>query len=229
MPASSGSAAGSAIARTARSKRILTGEEQAVARMIDRMRSGPSNARIDDFVVEEFGAGEPRPLRGPALTRERIAHQDRVVALGRGGDQRDRAADQLLDAADIFDRPRRQVGPAARAARSIPSSLRFPRRPARPAPGRRSAAADSRTSCRRSCSRCRCFTVSKPSSTSSLVSATPVTPLTATAWRTSTASNQPQRRWRPVTVPNSWPRSPSFWPISSSSSVGKGPEPTRVV
>src|SRR5438270_1376374 len=73
------------------------------------------------------------------------------------------------------------------------------------------------------------FTVSKPSSTSSLVSATPVTPLTATAWRTSTASDQPQRRLRPVTVPNSCPRSPSFWPTSLSCSVGKGPEPTRGV
>ena len=57
----------------------------------------------------------------------------------------------------------------------------------------------------------------------------PVTPLTATAWRTSTASNQPQRRLRPVTVPNSWPRSPSFCPTSLSCSVGNGPEPTRVV
>ena len=48
----------------------------------------------------------------------------------------------------------------------------------------------------------------KPSSTSSLVSAMPSMPATLTAWRTSTASNQPQRRLRPVTVPNSWPRSP---------------------
>src|SRR5947209_9064371 len=73
------------------------------------------------------------------------------------------------------------------------------------------------------------FTVSKPSSTSSLVSATPVTPLTATAWRTSTASNQPQRRLRPVTVPNSCPRSPSLVPTSLSCSLGNGPDPTRVV
>ena len=33
-------------------------------------------------------------------------------------------------------------------------------------------------------------------------------PLVRTVWRTSTASNQPQRRGRPVTVPNSRPRSP---------------------
>jgi acylphosphatase len=31
----------------------LTGEEGDVARMIDRMRRGPSNARVDDIVVEE--------------------------------------------------------------------------------------------------------------------------------------------------------------------------------
>jgi hypothetical protein len=50
---------------------------------------------------------------------------------------------------------------------------------------------------------------SRPSSTSSLVSAIPVTPATAQLCRTSTASNQPHRRLRPVTVPNSRPRSPS--------------------
>ena len=38
------------------------------------------------------------------------------------------------------------------------------------------------------------LTVSNPSSTSSLVNAIPVTPLIAHDWRTSTASNQPQRR-----------------------------------
>ena len=36
----------------------------------------------------------------------------------------------------------------------------------------------------------------------------PVIPEVRTVWRTSTASNQPQRRGRPVTVPNSLPRSP---------------------
>ena len=50
---------------------------------------------------------------------ERIAHQDRVVALRAGREQRDRRLDQLLDAADIFDRGRRQVGPGARAARAL--------------------------------------------------------------------------------------------------------------
>ena len=70
---------------------------------------------------------------------------------------------------------------------------------------------------------------SKPSRTSSLVKAMPSMPEVFTVWRTSTASNQPQRRGRPVTVPNSWPRSPSNWPTESVSSLGKGPPPTRVV
>ena len=42
-------------------------------------------------------------------------------------------------------------------------------------------------------------------------------------------SNQPQRRGRPVTEPNSLPMVARRVPISSTSSVGNGPEPTRVV
>ncbi len=37
----------------------LTGEESAVMRMIERMRSGPSNARVEEFVVED---AEPEAL-----------------------------------------------------------------------------------------------------------------------------------------------------------------------
>ena len=36
----------------------LAGEEEAVGRMIERMRNGPSNARVDDVEVEE-AAPEP--------------------------------------------------------------------------------------------------------------------------------------------------------------------------
>ena len=43
------------------------------------------------------------------------------------------------------------------------------------------------------------------------------------------ASNHPQRRGRPVVTPRSPPMVRSFSPSSSRSSVGKGPEPTRVV
>ena len=35
----------------------LTGEEDAVARMIERLRSGPSNARVEDVLVEDSEPG----------------------------------------------------------------------------------------------------------------------------------------------------------------------------
>ncbi len=50
-----------------------------------------------------------------------------------------------------------------------------------------------------------------------------------TARRIATASNQPQRRGRPVTAPNSCPTRERCSPVSSNSSVGNGPAPTRVV
>ena len=43
------------------------------------------------------------------------------------------------------------------------------------------------------------------------------------------ASYHPVRRRRPVVVPYSWPCSARNSPHSSKSSVGNGPEPTRVV
>ena len=56
-----------------------------------------------------------------------------------------------------------------------------------------------------------------------------VTPLTRVAYRAITASNQPQRRARPVVTPYSPPVLRRCSPCSSFSSVGNGPEPTRVV
>jgi hypothetical protein len=41
--------------------------------------------------------------------------------------------------------------------------------------------------------------------------------------RSATASNQPVRRARPVTAPNSWPTRDRCSPSSSNSSVGNGP------
>ena len=73
------------------------------------------------------------------------------------------------------------------------------------------------------------LTVSNPSSTSSLVSAISVRLFSRTAWRSITQSSQPARRRRPVTVPYSRPTSISVSPSASSSSVGNGPAPTRVV
>ena len=135
-----------------------------------------------------------------------------------------RALDQLLDAADIFDRLRRQVGPGARAARRFAASPRSSRRSAR----RRACAAgwpaDSRALAVELVARRRRLISSKPSRMSSLVSAMPSMPETcARSGAPGTASNQPQRRLRPVTVPNSRPRSPMRSPISSCSSVGNGP------
>ena len=54
-------------------------------------------------------------------------------------------------------------------------------------------------------------------------------PLIFAACSTTSASNQPQRRGRPVVAPNSPPTVRSFSPSSSNSSVGNGPSPTRVV
>ena len=54
-------------------------------------------------------------------------------------------------------------------------------------------------------------------------------PFTLVEYRAMTASNHPQRRGRPVVTPYSPPALRSHSPPSSSSSVGKGPSPTRVV
>src|SRR5438132_12433931 len=70
---------------------------------------------------------------------------------------------------------------------------------------------------------------SRPSSTSSLVSANASRPLIRTPYRTATASYQPHRRGRPVTAPYSLPLSRNRLPNSPRSSVGSGPSPTRVV
>ena len=68
-----------------------------------------------------------------------------------------------------------------------------------------------------------------PSITSNLVIHIPVMPLIWIERFKAAASNQPQRRARPVTEPNSWPRLAKPAPTSSNNSVGNGPEPTRVV
>ncbi|OGW80654.1 MAG: hypothetical protein A2Z83_09640 [Omnitrophica bacterium GWA2_52_8] len=68
-----------------------------------------------------------------------------------------------------------------------------------------------------------------PDSTSSFVTASSVNPLIRTAYCAMIASNQPQRRGRPVVDPNS---PPFFWILSIKAGenwVGKGPSPTRVV
>src|SRR5699024_3345236 len=73
------------------------------------------------------------------------------------------------------------------------------------------------------------FNVSIPVSTSSEFKERSVIPLTRRAWRTTTLSNQPTRRGRPVVVPYSRPTSRIWSPTSSFNSVANGPSPTRVV
>ena len=68
-----------------------------------------------------------------------------------------------------------------------------------------------------------------PSSTSSLVMHRPSTPLSCSERLSAGISSHPQRRGRPVTEPNSLPRLASRGAMSSVSSVGNGPVPTRVV
>src|SRR5690606_7439571 len=73
------------------------------------------------------------------------------------------------------------------------------------------------------------FISSKLLRTSSLVIAASVMPFIIAEYLRRNASNQPHLRGRPVVAPNSAPTCLSFSPVSSSSSVGKGPFPTRVV
>src|SRR5699024_230994 len=68
-----------------------------------------------------------------------------------------------------------------------------------------------------------------PVKTSKQLSERSVIPLTLLACLTTTLSNQPTRRGRPVVVPYSRPTSRIWSPTSPLSSVGNGPSPTRVV
>src|ERR1017187_6151956 len=67
------------------------------------------------------------------------------------------------------------------------------------------------------------------SRTSSLVTTRLSKPLIMAAYCISGTSNQPQRRGRPVTEPNSLPRLRIWSPQESKASVGNGPPPTRVM
>src|SRR5260370_6417904 len=74
----------------------------------------------------------PTPTGARAACAERVSHrsigkgiadEDGVLALRAGREKGDRRLDQLLDAADILDRGRRQIGPAARPARRLRPAL----------------------------------------------------------------------------------------------------------
>ena len=163
------------------------------------------------------------------LIMKRVSNKYRIVAFRAGGQQRNRRADQLFDITHIFDSP----APGVRSSCghrpwSLPNLPAF-RRSASPWLAALDPPEDNRLLRRPAHNPVQTLISSRPSSTSSLVRAIPLMPLLATAWRTSTASNQPHRRLRPVTVPNSWPRSPRNCPTSFCCSVGNGPSPTRVV
>ena len=64
-----------------------------------------------------MGAAHPSPK--PTSVRERIGHQNRVVPFGRRGQKRHRTLDQFFDAANIFNRLTRQIGPTAGAFRAV--------------------------------------------------------------------------------------------------------------
>src|SRR6266566_329904 len=69
----------------------------------------------------------------------------------------------------------------------------------------------------------------KVSSTSSFVTANPVSPLTRTAYLTTTASNHPHRLGLPVVAPKSPTSSRLRSATAGSASVGSGTFPTLVV
>ena len=69
-----------------------------------------------------FGQALTGAVDAPSI-HERVVDHDGVVALGAGGEQVDRRFDQLLDAADVLDRGRRQVGPGAGAPRALGPAL----------------------------------------------------------------------------------------------------------
>ena len=73
------------------------------------------------------------------------------------------------------------------------------------------------------------FSTGIPVSTSSLVTARPQRPFSLMGFLSATMSSHPQRRGLPVVAPNSLPTERMSSPVSSRSSEGNGPPPTRVV
>ena len=81
-----------------------------------------------------FRLSPPMAVIDCGSTHKRIAHHDGVVAVGAGGEQRHRRADQLLDPAHILDRIGGQVGPAAGAGGGLAPAFHALHRPASAAP-----------------------------------------------------------------------------------------------
>src|SRR6185437_14865413 len=64
-------------------------------------------------------------VHNPLAIAKRIMNQNRVLALGTRRKQRDGGFDQLLDAANIFDRLRRQIAPRSRPLRRLLPSGKY--------------------------------------------------------------------------------------------------------
>jgi hypothetical protein len=145
-----------------------------------------------------------------------------VVAFRAGREERDRRADQFLDVTHVFDRLGGKLGPGARPGGGAAPAFEFlvdrldPRLRAlaggqivdhlavEPVAG-----AD--------------LDLVEAVEHVELGQGDAVDAAGRTVWRTSTASNQPQRRLRPVTVPNSRPRSPIARRSRCPARSGTGP------
>ena len=165
---------------------------------------------------------------------ERVAQQDRVLAVGAGGHHVDRRADAAPACARGSAARWAAAGPIASAPAvvSLQPGKRLvdrlaghdvvgvQRQDVERLPSQLVADAD--------------LDLGRPSSTSSLVRHRPETPLMMIERLSAAASNQPQRRGRPVTVPNSWPTRRQVVADAcparpSAARSGTGPLPTRVV
>jgi hypothetical protein len=156
---------------------------------------------------------------------------DSLIAARAYGDERGRDAQQLLHG-DITSGLRR-AGPQRSCASLMstrqPGSVRRPAGSGPVPPHRRGKARSAGRPARRP----RHLRLSKRDRTSSLVIAISVRPLTRSRRNARvTPSSQPQRRGRPVVVPNSSqkcaPVPRNRRPARPVSSVGIGPAPTRV-
>src|SRR5262249_9793539 len=164
--------------------------------------------------------------RGPS---EHVAQPDRLVALGADGKDDDPGADERLQTGDVAAGgwgARGGSGGGAgrgRRGRGQPGSSSYTGRTRSQSRWRAGGASRRRPSTSYAT---QTRSGSTPVRTSILVSARPSTPESATAWRTRTASNQPQRRGRPVVEPYSSPSARRRAPSASGRSGGNGPPPT---
>src|SRR5690242_15125192 len=113
---------GRATKKTTMPARITTGFRMPARRATRPIRSARRKTRPPNCVtavaIAKTRMAPRTSMRRPNISiLERILHQDRVVALGRGREQRHRATDELLEIFHIFDRLGGEIGPGAPAGR----------------------------------------------------------------------------------------------------------------